>query len=125
MSSSFRASSERAKMSTILGLDVLHERRQFVAIAASGENRKPLGGEFSGDRAADEITGADDRGCGVSAFQLFLLHMRQWASADGAAGARDLAHQRHHRGRDDEADRDHEEGIGVGLGLRLAQGERP
>ncbi len=70
-----------------LGLDVLHERCQPLAVAPSGENRKSLGGEFPGDRTADEITGTDDRDRSIPAFQLYFLRLRQWASAEGAGGA--------------------------------------
>jgi len=42
------------------GLDVLDERRELVAIAAAGENRKTFRGEFLGDLAANVIAGTND-----------------------------------------------------------------
>ena len=40
--------------------DVRHERRELVAVAATGEDREAGGGEATGDRGADEVARADD-----------------------------------------------------------------
>ncbi len=55
------------------GLDILHQRRELVAIPAAGEDRKAFGGKFLGDLGADEIAGPDDGGCRVSLGQGRLL----------------------------------------------------
>src|ERR1700722_2862496 len=43
----------------------------------------------------------------------------------GSFAGADLAYQRHHRRRDDEAGHDGEKSVGIGLGLRLPEGHRP
>ena len=40
-------------------LDLLDQRFELGAVAASGEHREAFGGKFFGDLAADEVTGAD------------------------------------------------------------------
>src|SRR4029077_17012698 len=51
------------------GLDLLDQRLQLGAVAASGENRKTFGSKFLGDLAADEVAGPDDRYGRVSLLQ--------------------------------------------------------
>ena len=64
ISSSLRASSERADDRAAGGLDLLHQRLELVAVAPAGEHGKAFGGEFLGDLGADVIAGADHRdGC--------------------------------------------------------------
>jgi hypothetical protein len=61
---------ERARVDLATGgLDLLGQRRELVAVAATGEDRKALGGELLGDLAANEITGTNDGDRPVS-----LLH---------------------------------------------------
>src|SRR3954454_24434215 len=56
----FLARIERARVNFAAGLlDLLDERVELGAVAATGENRKALGGELLCNLAADKITGAD------------------------------------------------------------------
>ena len=52
------------------GFDVGDQRRELLAVPASGEHGETFGGEFPRDRAADEVAGADHRSGGIPAFQL-------------------------------------------------------
>src|SRR5258705_3234738 len=52
-------------------LDFLDERRELLALASSGEDRKTFGRKFLGDLSADEISGANNGYCRVSLFQGF------------------------------------------------------
>ncbi|MGY4446560.1 hypothetical protein ACVWZR_001220 [Bradyrhizobium sp. i1.3.1] len=65
---------ERARVNLAAGgLDVLHQRRQLVAVAAPGKDRETFRGKFLGDLGADEIAGPDHGGCRVSLGQGHLL----------------------------------------------------
>jgi len=61
----FLASVERACVNLSAGsLDIPDERSQFFAVTTAGEDREAFCGEFFGDLAADEVSGADDgHGC--------------------------------------------------------------
>ena len=81
MSSSLRASSERADDRAAGGFDVGDQRRELVAVAPAREDREAFGRESSRDRGADVVARADDGGSGIAFGHAGLLSVPR-AKAD-------------------------------------------